>query len=66
MASTSGGPQYSLGSRWWDDLSSTVDPLAPDADVPGPGAYDYEMPFGNLLKPTYNVAIAEQCRELVF
>ena len=33
---------------------------------PGPGAYDYEMPYGNLLKPTYNVAIAEQCRELVF
>ena len=40
MAATSGGPQYTLGSRWWDDLSSTVDPLAPDADVPGPGAYD--------------------------
>ena len=35
-------------------------------DEPGPGNYDYEMPFGNLLKPTYNVAIAEQCRELVF
>ena len=35
-------------------------------DNPGPGAYDYEMPYGNLLKPTYNVAIAEQCRELVF
>ena len=34
-------------------------------DNPGPGAYDYEMPYGNLLKPTYNVAIAEQCRELV-
>ena len=33
---------------------------------PGPGNYDYEMPVGNLLKPTYNVAIAEQCRELVF
>ena len=40
MAATSGGPQYSLGSRWWDDLSSTVDPLAPDADTPGPGEYD--------------------------
>ena len=38
MAATSGGPQYSLGSRWWDDLSSTV--AAPDADVPGPGAYE--------------------------
>jgi hypothetical protein len=36
------------------------------SDEPGPGNYDYEMPFGNLLKPTYNVQIAEQCRELVF
>ena len=35
-------------------------------EAPGPGAYDYEMPYGNLLKPTYNVAIAEQCREIVF
>jgi hypothetical protein len=33
---------------------------------PGPGSYDYEMPHGNLLKPTYNVAIAAQCRELTF
>ena len=44
-------------------------PLYQHPDVPhepGPGNYDYEMPFGNLLKPTYNVAIAEQCRELVF
>ena len=44
-------------------------PLYQHPDVPsepGPGCYDYEMPFGNLLKPTYNVAIAEQCRELVF
>ncbi|KAJ1444938.1 hypothetical protein M885DRAFT_551455 [Pelagophyceae sp. CCMP2097] len=35
-------------------------------DRPGPGSYDYEMPHGNLLKPTYNVAIAAQCRELTF
>ena len=35
-------------------------------EAPRPGAYDYEMPYGNLLKPTYNVAIAEQCREIVF
>ena len=41
--------------------------LGSDADdLPGPGQYDYEMPYGNLLKPTYNVAIAEQCREIVF
>ena len=41
-------------------------PGADAAEIPGPGAYDYEMPHGNLLKPTYNVAIAEQCREIVF
>jgi hypothetical protein len=33
---------------------------------PGPGSYDYQLPYGNMLKPTYNVAIANQCRELRF
>lgn len=33
---------------------------------PGPGSYDYQLPFGNLLKPTYNVAIASNCRDLFF
>ena len=33
-------------------------------DNPGPGHYDFEMPHGNLLKQTYNVAIAEQSADL--
>ena len=44
----------------------TADRVTAHALIAAPGNYDYEMPFGNLLKPTYNVAIAEQCRELVF
>jgi hypothetical protein len=35
-------------------------------DGPGPGSYDYDMPYGNLLKQTYNVAIAEQSADIVW
>ena len=34
--------------------------------TPGPGSYDYEMPYGNLLKQTYNVAIAEQSADIMW
>lgn len=43
--------------------------FGPDLDQfaekpPGPGAYDVEPFFGSMIKPTYNVAIAEQCGAL--
>lgn len=37
-----------------------------DHPTPGPGAYDAMLPYGNLLKATYNVAIAADCRDLFF
>lgn len=37
-----------------------------DEDMPGPGSYDYQLPYGNLLKPTYNVAIAAESRDLFY
>ncbi|KAJ8613947.1 hypothetical protein CTAYLR_008786 [Chrysophaeum taylorii] len=48
----------------------TTAPRFPEAssedEGPGPGAYDYQLPYGNMLKPTYNVAIAAECRDLFF
>ena len=40
MGARPAGPKYSMSPRWWSTLSSTVDPLQPDADTPGPGEYD--------------------------
>ena len=36
----------------------------PITDVPGPGAYDIALNYGNLLKPTFNVAIAEAAADV--
>lgn len=36
----------------------------PTTDVPGPGAYDVALNYGNLLKPTFNVAIAEAAADV--
>lgn len=41
-----------------------VDCPETETKSPGPGTYDYQLPSGNLLKPTYNIAIAAECREL--
>jgi hypothetical protein len=32
--------------------------------APGPGSYDVEPFYGGLVRPTFNVAIAEQCGAL--
>jgi hypothetical protein len=36
----------------------------PTTTVPGPGAYDVALNYGNLLKPTFNVAIAEAAADI--
>ena len=36
----------------------------PTTNVPGPGAYDVALNYGNLLRPTFNVAIAEAAADI--
>ena len=38
----------------------------PTTNVPGPGAYDVALNYGNLLRPTFNVAIAEASADIRF
>lgn len=39
-------------------------PSKKSTSVPGPGSYDTQLMYGNLLKQTYNVAIAEQSADI--
>ncbi|CAM9769976.1 unnamed protein product [Ectocarpus sp. 12 AP-2014] len=41
-----------------------TDPSAPSSNNPGPGYYGTGMVYGNLLKQTYNIAIAEASADI--
>lgn len=62
---TTMGPKKSVNRR--PDVMLTAAPRFHErssTNVPGPGHYDTQMLYGNMLKQTYNVAIAEASADI--